>query len=91
MQNDNYLGKSIVNEIICTKQPDGFWNVLSKVTQKRTLDLDSEWEARHLEITGYGKNIEDAMAECNMSIAQYLSTVGYDLFNVVEDTEELSD
>jgi hypothetical protein len=75
---EEYIGKEFV---ITTKGTlkDKTWEVLQKVTQKRSKDLEN-WEEEEFSVLTFDKTFETAYATNVVALGSYLKDCGGDLF-----------
>ena len=77
--NSEYKGWRYITVLTLDKTPDGLWRVINRVRQERSLDMDA-WEEKEVQFVSIHKELEQAISESWMDTAQYLDSVGHDLF-----------
>lgn len=76
---EGIVGYSVITDVTCTKDDNGYWTVEQIVTQKRTKDGE-EWESASVQMRAIDKNMDRAASMATMSILYYLETIDGDLF-----------
>ena len=83
----DYIGVVYTTELTVTKNPNGEWLAVQKVTQKRSDDLEA-WDERTVDFEAKHRNVDQAVAEAAVLATLYLESINYDLFVIETDLKE---
>lgn len=78
MTQDSFLEATLDEEI-------NSWKVTQRITQRRKVEVDSEWEEKDVTMMAISKDIDMAMAQVFLSMEGYLITRNHDLFTEPEE------